>query len=154
MVEIMKQKAGPRKILSISSQRITAQRTLLLELLRKSGGHLDADELYQRARKKNSRISLSTVYRNLQLFKKLGLIEEHHFDEEHHHYEVKSGEEHQHLLCINCGKVVEFACPLSQKFRENIGKKYDFDITDVEVRMTGLCSSCRSKGDETAPDRS
>jgi Fur family ferric uptake transcriptional regulator len=154
MVEIIKQKAGPRKILSISSQRVTAQRTLLLELLRKSGGHLDADELYQRARKKNSRISLSTVYRNLQLFKKLGLIEEHHFDEEHHHYEVKSGAEHQHLLCINCGKVVEFACPLSRKFRDNIGKKYDFDITDVEVRMTGLCSSCRSKGSQTVSDRS
>jgi len=154
MVEIMKQRAGPRKILSISSQRVTAQRTLLLELLRQSGGHLDADELYRRARKKNSRISLSTVYRNLQLFKKLGLIEEHHFDEEHHHYEVKSGAEHQHLLCISCGKVVEFACPVSQKFRENIGKKYDFEITDVEVRMTGLCSSCRSKGNETASDRS
>jgi len=154
MVELMKQKAGPRKILSISSQRITAQRTLLLEMLRQSGGHLDADELYQRARKKNSRISLSTVYRNLQLFKKLGLIEEHHFDEEHHHYEVKSGAEHQHLLCINCGKVVEFACPGSQRFRENIGRKYDFDITNVEVRMTGLCSSCRSKESETASDRS
>ena len=42
----------------------------------------------------------------------------------------------------------------SQKFRENIGKKYDFEITDVEVRMTGLCSSCRSQGNETASDRS
>ena len=154
MVEIMKQKAGSRKILSVSNQRITAQRTLLLELLHKSGGHLDADELHQRARKKNSRISLSTVYRNLQLFKKLGLVEEHHFDEEHHHYEVKSDVEHQHLLCINCGKVVEFACPVSQKFRDNIGKKYDFDITNVEVRMTGLCSSCRSKRNEAMPDRS
>jgi len=141
-------------MLSSSSQRVTAQRTLLLELLRQSRGHLDADELYQRARKKNSRISLSTVYRNLQLFKRLGLIEEHHFDEEHHHYEVKSGAEHQHLLCVNCGKVVEFACPVSRKFRENIGKKYDFEITDVEVRMTGLCSSCRSKGNETVSDRS
>jgi Fur family ferric uptake transcriptional regulator len=154
MVEIMKQKAAPRKILSVSSQRITAQRTLLLELLRQSSGHLDADELYRRARKKNSRISLSTVYRNLQLFKKLGLVDEHHFDEEHHHYEVKSGAEHQHLLCTNCGKVIEFACPLSRKFREDIGKKYDFDITDVEVRMTGLCSSCRSKESETVSDRS
>ena len=145
MAKIMERKAGARKVLSSSSQRVTSQRALLLELLRKSGGHLDADELYIRARKKNSRISLSTVYRNLQLFKKLGLIEEHHFDEEHHHYEVKSGAEHQHLLCVSCGKVVEFACPISRKFRENIGKQHDFEITDVEVRMTGLCSSCRTK---------
>jgi len=146
MAKIIKRKAGVRQVLSSSSQRVTAQRALLLKLLRQSGGHLDADELYLRARRKNSRISLSTVYRNLQLFKKLGLIEEHHFDEEHHHYEVKSGAEHQHLLCIGCGKVVEFACPLSREFGNNIGKQYDFDISDVEVRMTGLCSSCRTRG--------
>ena len=145
MAKIIKRKAGARQVLSSSSQRVTAQRALLLGLLRQSGGHLDADELYSRARKKNSRISLSTVYRNLQLFKKLGLIEEHHFDEEHHHYEVKSGAEHQHLLCISCGKVVEFACPLSHEFRDNIGKQYDFDISNVEVRMIGLCSRCRTR---------
>ena len=154
MAKIIERKARARQALSSSSQRVTAQRALLLELLRQSGGHLDAEELYMRARKKNSRISLSTVYRNLQLFKKLGLIEEHHFDEEHHHYEVKSGAEHQHLLCISCGKVVEFACPLSREFRNNIGKQYDFDITDVEVRMLGLCSSCRTRGNRTMPDRS
>lgn len=146
MAKKVEQKSGARQILGSSSQRVTSQRALLLELLRQSDGHLDADELYSRARKKNSRISLSTVYRNLQLFKKLGLIEEHHFDAEHHHYEVKSGAEHQHLLCVSCGKVVEFACPLSYEFRDNIGKQYDFDITDVEVRMTGLCSRCRTGG--------
>jgi Fe2+ or Zn2+ uptake regulation protein len=154
MVNVIKQKGSARKILDRSSQRVTAQRALLLELLRQSSGHVDADELYRRARKKNSRISLSTVYRNLQLFKKLGLIEEHHFDEEHHHYEVKSGAEHQHLLCINCGKVVEFACPVSRNLRKDVGKQYDFDITGVEVRMTGLCSSCRNKEIKTIPDRS
>lgn len=154
MVNVIKEKGSARQILDRSSQRVTAQRTMLLELLRQSGGHVDADELYRRARKKNSRISLSTVYRNLQLFKKLGLIEEHHFDEEHHHYEVRSGTEHQHLLCISCGKVVEFACPVSWKLREDIGKQYDFDITGVEVRMTGLCSSCHTKESKTIPDRS
>ncbi len=154
MVNVIKQKGSARQILDRSSQRVTAQRTLLLEMLRQSGGHVDADELYRRARKKNSRISLSTVYRNLQLFKKLGRVEEHHFDEEHHHYEVKSGTAHQHLLCINCGKVVEFAYPVSWKLSEDIGKQYDFDITGVEVRMTGLCSSCRNKESKTIPDRS
>jgi Fe2+ or Zn2+ uptake regulation protein len=145
MADSIKQKNGAKQILNSSSQRVTAHRTLLLELLRQSGGHLDANELYQQARKKNFRISLSTVYRNLQLFKKLGLVEEHHFAEEHHHYEVKPDAEHQHLLCLDCGKVVEFACPLSQKFREDIGKQYDFHITGADVRMTGLCSTCRKK---------
>lgn len=145
MTDGIKRKSGAKQILNSSSQRVTAQRNLLLELLRQSDEHLDADELYCQARKKNSRISLSTVYRNLQLFKKLGLVEEHHFAEEHHHYEVRPDAEHQHLLCLDCGKVVEFACPVSQKFREDIGKKNDFEITGVEVRMTGLCSICRKK---------
>ena len=147
MVSRAKQKASPRQMLNSWSQRVTAQRTLLLELLRQSDEHLDADELYLRAREKHPRISLSTVYRNLQLFKKLGLIEEHHFAEEHHHYEVKPMTEHQHLLCLNCGKIVEFACPLSQKFKKDIGRQYDFDISGVEVRMTGLCSRCRKRSE-------
>ena len=147
MVDEIKQKTSPRQVLNSSSQRVTVQRTLLLELLRRSDRHLDADELYRRARRKHSRISLSTVYRNLQLFKKLGLIEEHHFAEEHHHYEVKPTTEHQHLLCLNCGKIVEFACPLSQKFKKDVGRQYDFDISGVEVRMTGLCSSCRKRSE-------
>ena len=145
MAGATKQKRSARQILNTSSRRVTAQRTLLLDLLQQSSQHLDADELYRRARQKHSRISLSTVYRNLQLFKKLGLIEERHFAEEHHHYEAKPTTEHQHLLCLNCGRVVEFACPLSKLFKEDIGKRYDFDITGVEVRMTGLCSSCRQR---------
>jgi Fur family ferric uptake transcriptional regulator len=154
MVGKIKQKAGVRQLLNSSSQRVTAQRTLLLEMLRHSGGHVDADELYRRARKKNTRISLSTVYRNLQLFKKLELVDERHFDEEHHHYEVKSGEEHQHLLCIRCGKVVEFDYPVSRKFKENVGQKYGFHITGVEIHMTGLCSGCREKESQTISNRS
>jgi Fur family transcriptional regulator, ferric uptake regulator len=144
MAARIKQKSGVKKILNDSRQRVTAQRALLLELLRRSRGHVDADELYRSAKKRNPRISLSTVYRNLQLFKKMGLVDERHFDEEHHHYEVKSGEEHQHLLCVSCGKVVEFDYPAGRKFRQDIARKYDFDITGVEIHMTGLCSTCRA----------
>jgi len=146
MVARSKQKSSSRQVLNSASQRVTAQRALLLELLDRSSGHLDADELHRLARDRYPRISLSTIYRNLQHFKKLGLIEEHHFAEEHYHYEVKSATEHQHLLCFNCGKIVEFVCPLSQEFKEGVGKRYGFDISGVELRMTGLCSSCRKKG--------
>jgi len=134
-----------RKALAGASRRVTAQRTLLLELLQQSPEHMDAEELHRKAREQNARMSLSTVYRNLQLFKELGLVQEHHFIEEHHHYEAKPEAEHQHLLCVGCGKVVEFACPVSQKMKEETAKRYDFDIFDVEVRMVGLCSDCRHK---------
>jgi len=129
--------------ISESGLRMTNQRALILEIIRQGGGHLDADEVYRRARQKQSRLSLSTVYRNLQTLKKLGFVEEVHFDEAHHHYEIKPSTKHHHLVCLGCGKVVEFECPLSQNMRENVGRENDFLVIDEEVRMIGYCPECR-----------
>jgi len=123
--------------------RATNQRALILEVIRHGQGHLDADEIYRRARIKQPRISLSTVYRTLRMFKELGLIEELHFDDAHHRYEIKPSSEHQHLICLGCGKIVEFECPLSSKMKEDIARENDFEVTGVEVRMTGYCPQCR-----------
>ena len=125
---------------------MTRQRTLLLDLIKDAGGHLDADELYRRAREKQPRVSLSTVYRALHLFKKMGLVEEYHFDESHHHYEATSKKEHHHLLCLGCGKVTEFQSPLSRYVTRNVPEARDFHIVDTELRMTGYCSDCRKTG--------
>ena len=130
-----------RRALNVTGLRVTSQRALILEVIRR--GHLDADEIYRQARAKQPRLSLSTVYRTLQLFKKLGLVEELHFDETHHHYEVKPPSEHQHLVCLSCGKIMEFEYPLSPKMKRNIAREKGFEVTDIEIRMTGNCSKCR-----------
>jgi Fe2+ or Zn2+ uptake regulation protein len=122
---------------------MTRQRALILEIIRQ--GHLDADGIYHQAKNKQPRLSLSTVYRTLRRLKELGLIEELHFDETHHHYEVKTSAEHHHLVCLGCGKVVEFECLVSPKMKENIGRAKGFEVTSAEVRMTGYCSECRRK---------
>ena len=132
-----------RKALNVAGMRVTSQRALLLELIRQGQGHLDADELYRRAREKQPRLSLSTVYRTLQLLKRLGLVEELHFDEDHHHYEVKPPAEHHHLVCLGCGKVVEFHNPLSRYIKKNVPEAKGFEIIDTELRMTGYCPGCR-----------
>lgn len=130
-----------RKTLNAAGIRVTNQRALIMEIIRQ--GHLDADEIYRRAREKEPRLSLSTVYRTLHMLKKLGLVEELHFDEEHHHYEVKPSTEHHHLVCLGCGKVIELNRPLSRYIKGNIPEAKDFDIIDTEVRMTGYCARCR-----------
>jgi Fe2+ or Zn2+ uptake regulation protein len=135
--------APVKELLDAPTQRVTSQRLTLLELIKQSGGHVDAGELHRRAQQKHPRISLSTIYRNLQLFKKMGLITEHHFVEEHHIYEVKEPVDHQHLQCIQCGRIIEIECPVSDTFRKKISKQYDFSINDVEVHMKGICSQCR-----------
>lgn len=130
-----------RKALSSAGLRMTNQRALILEIIRQ--GHLDADEVYRQARDKQPRLSLSTVYRTLRMLKKLGLVDELHFEETHHHYEVKPSTEHHHLVCLGCGKIVEFECSLSQRMRQDIARKKGFEVTGVEVNMTGYCAKCR-----------
>jgi len=132
-----------RKALNRQGLRITNQRALILEIIRHGHRHLDADEVYRRARDKQPRLSLSTVYRTLQMFKKLGLVEELHYDDTHHHYEVKPSAEHHHLVCLSCGKIVEFECQATQEMRDNIGLQKGFEVTGVEVWMTGYCAKCR-----------
>ncbi len=134
-----------RSAFNVAGMRATNQRVLIMEIIRQGEGHLDADEIYRRARKKEPRLSLSTVYRTLQVLKKLGLVEELHFDEEHHHYEVKPSAEHHHLICLGCGRIVEFHYPLSRYVKRNIPEARDFDIIETEVRMTGYCSQCHQR---------
>lgn len=134
--------AKNREELNTAGVRVTNQRTLLFEIIRRGRGHLDADEVYQQARQKYPRLSLSTVYRTLQLFKKLGLVEELHLDETHHHYEVKPSTEHHHLVCLGCGRVIEFRYPLSRHVKRNVPEAKDFEIAGTEIRMTGYCSRC------------
>ena len=126
-----------------AGMRVTKQRALILEIIRNGRGHVDADEIYRQARKELPRLSLSTVYRSLQAFKKSGLVEEVHFDESHHHYEAKPAAEHYHLVCASCGRVIEFHYPLARNIKRDVAEAKDFDIVESEVRITGFCSRCR-----------
>jgi Fur family ferric uptake transcriptional regulator len=132
-----------RKKLNVAELRATGQRALILEIIRHGQGHLDADEIYRRARQKLPHLNLSTVYRNLHRFKELGLVEERHFGESHHRYEVKPSVEHHHLVCLGCGLVIEFGFPLRRYLKRNVSEAKDFEIVDTEVRITGYCSKCR-----------
>jgi len=134
-----------RQTLNVTGLRVTNQRTLIMEILRQGDGHLNADEVYHRAREKQPRLSLSTVYRTLQALKKVGLVEEVHIGLTRHYYEMKHATEHHHLVCLECGRVVEFQYPLARLVKRKIIEAKDFDITGSEVRMTGYCPACRRK---------
>jgi len=132
-----------RTILKVAGKRITSQRALILQIIRQGEGHLDADEIYRQARAIQPRLSLSTVYRTIKILKKPGLVEELHFDDSHHHYEMKSTSKHHHLICLGCGKVVEFQYPLARYVSRDVPEAKDFEIVDAELHLTGYCSQCR-----------
>ena len=124
------------------SQRSTEQRQLIQVILKQADTHLDADEIYQQARQRSPRISLSTIYRNLQLFKELGLVEEHQFGNRRC-YEPAPQAKHHHMVCLGCGRVFEFKCPLTESLKSTISKEEGFWVTDTEVRLSGYCPDCQ-----------
>ena len=127
------------------SRHSTDQRRLILEIIQQADGHLDADGIYQQARQKSPSISLSTVYRNLQLFKELGLIEEHQFDGTRRSYEITPQSKHYHLVCLGCGRIFEFECPSVGRLRSKISREDGFKVTDAEVRLVGYCPECQQR---------
>ncbi|MBC8448205.1 MAG: transcriptional repressor [Chloroflexi bacterium] len=140
-----------RRILRQAGKRVTPQRVLILETIREGGGHLDADEIYRRARQKAPHLSLSTVYRTIGVLKEAGVIEELHLGEGHHHYELRAEKGHHHLICQACGQVIEFDCPFSQELWHSLSGKHGFEITDVRLSLLGYCADCRQNGESAEP---
>jgi Fur family ferric uptake transcriptional regulator len=124
---------------------LTSQRRLLLELIRDSEGHLDAKELYQRARATDESIGWATVYRSLNLFKELGLVDERRLGKVRCYYEIKQSPEHQHLLCRGCGKVIEFQNPYFNKLIKAVQREHGFKVTKAELYLEGYCPECEEK---------
>ncbi len=122
---------------------MTSQRKLILDVIRTAKGHLDADDIYRLAREKDPHISLSTVYRNLNLLKESGLMVERHLREGHHYFELNVRPQHHHLVCIGCGKVFEFKCESTEKMKREVEEDSRFRITGIEVEMQGYCPECQ-----------
>lgn len=123
----------------------TSQRRLLLGILRHAKGHLDARELYRRAIEKDPHISLATVYRNLRLFKELGLVDEIHLDEARCYYEIRTSTDHYHLVCKSCGRVSDFESPAVTNLVDEVQRNSDFDVTRAVLYLEGYCRNCKGK---------
>jgi Fur family ferric uptake transcriptional regulator len=134
------------------NRRNTKQRQLILETIQQADEHLDAEQIYERVRQMSPGISLSTVYRNLQLFTKAGLLREHQFDVMRRHYEIATCSRHHHLMCIGCGRILEFSCPSSDGLQTRITKERGFRVTDAEVRLVGYCPECQRRLLDNADD--
>lgn len=122
----------------------TRQRQLVLDIIHEADGHLDAKEIFRLAAGKDSSISPATVYRSLKLFKELGLIDEKRLGQACCYYEKKHALQHQHLVCSECAKVIEFDCPLSE-IVEKVKREQGFTVTKAEIYFEGYCAECASK---------
>ncbi len=126
--------------------RLTRQRQILLDLIDKSGQHLDADSLFNLAQEKDPKLNRVTVYRTLKLLKQEGLVDEldlMHYGGDQHYYETRMKQEHAHIICMRCGKVEEFFGEPLQKLRRQIEVDFGFQILLARTEIGGYCSHCQ-----------
>ena len=127
--------------------RLTRQRQILLELIDKTGEHLDAERLFQLAKEKDPKLNRVTVYRTLKMLKAGGLVDEldlMHYGGDQHYYETRLKQEHAHVICLRCGKVEEFFGEPLQRLRKQIESHFGFQILLARTEVGGYCSHCQS----------
>ena len=141
----MRMRSNRNQPQAIKGRPVTAQRRLLLDILRDAKGHLDAKELYRQASAKDPRISLATVYRNLRLFEELGLVDERRLNRVRCYYEIRRSSEHYHLTCAACGRVIDFKSALVQKLTNEVQRNSGFDVVRAVLYLEGYCPECKQE---------
>jgi Fur family ferric uptake transcriptional regulator len=121
----------------------TPERRMVLEGVLSMARHFDADLLHDTLKEGGKRISRASVYRTIPLLVESGLIRESVGSQNTAQYEYVFGHDHHdHLVCIACGRVIEFRVDEIERLQAEICKKYRFTYIDHELKITGLCEEC------------
>jgi len=122
--------------------RLTAPRRAVIEAAVRSEDHLTPAALYEKLRLSRKGIGLVTVYRTLELLESLGLICEVHAGGSCHSYTVGARRHHHHLICSDCGRVVDFESPDLARLRRRLASETGFEIKEELLEFLGQCRSC------------
>lgn len=131
------------KFIAEKGLKSTRQRDDIINTFLKSDGHLSVEDLHHMVQKINPRIGYATVYRTLKLLSESGLAAERHFDDGQTRYEhVDPEEHHDHLICLGCGKIIEFEDQRIEALQEEVAKKLSFSVVTHKLELYGYCISC------------
>ena len=126
--------------------KFTPERKLILKEVFSFHKHFDVEELFLKLRRKDKGISRATIYRTLPLLIESGLIREALRCRDRVYYEHVFGHEHHdHLLCIECGRAIEFKEDRIEKLQDTICKKYGFEPVEHRLGIRGYCKRCQKK---------
>ncbi len=136
-----------REYLSQQGLKSTRQREIILDQFLRCDSHLSTEDLYLKLRKKHPGIGYATVYRTLKIFSECGIAEARNFGDGQTRYESTTCEEHHdHLICKECGVIIEFEDPRIEQLQEQVAKDHGFTIVNHRLEIFGLCTECQNKG--------
>ena len=118
--------------------RMTEQRKVIARVLESSDDHPDVEELYRRASKIDSKISIATVYRTVKLLEDFNIIERHDFRDGRSRYEAAPEDHHDHLIDLKTGQVIEFANEEIERLQEEIARRLGFRLVDHRLELYGV----------------
>ena len=123
------------------------QRDAIAEAFFRTPGHVSAEELHERVRSVDRRVSVATVYRTLKLLGESGLAAPRDFGEGQTRWESTVGRSHHdHLICTGCGEIVEFANDQIERLQALVARRHAFEVEDHRLELYGRCGTCRARG--------
>jgi Fur family ferric uptake transcriptional regulator len=125
--------------------RSTDQRRLIVETFFRAENHVSIEELLAQVRAKDARVGYATVYRTLKLLTECGVANERRFGDGLTRYELADdATHHDHLICLECGDIVEFEEPRVEALQEKVARKYGFELRSHKHELYGFCPRCRA----------
>ena len=122
--------------------RLTPQRYMILSVIQEADEHLSIEQIMERVQARNPYVSLSTIYRTLELLRGLGLVRENHLPGEQPHYEAVEGKAHHHLVCKRCRAVLHLDNTLLGNLHEQLQSQYHFHEVTLDLMASGYCNIC------------
>ena len=133
--------------------KATLPRMKILEIFQKSGQrHMAAEDVYRHLLEEKADIGLATVYRVLMQFEQAGILVRSHFEASKAIYELREDQHHDHLVCLDCGRVEEFFDPEIERRQNSVAKKHGFSLSDHALSLYGHCNkvTCEHKEESEA----
>ena len=125
--------------------RLTPQRVMVLRALAEHPGHIGADEIFREVHRLYPYIDLATVYRTIQLLKRLHLVTELDVGG-FARYELVEADRHHHMVCNQCGNAIDFSARYLESFKQTLISEFGFEPDLEHFAIGGLCGHCNAKG--------
>ena len=138
-------KANRKSKVTSEAQKLTPQRDAVLQVILDREDHPTANEIFEAARQRLPTISYATVYNSLRYLREAGLVHEIKFGDSASRYDRET-DRHDHAICNNCGKLVDFDLPQTAELMQAAARKSHFKAESVHLTLRGLCSVCREIG--------